>query len=888
MAGKSKKKSSDPLGSIFDFIFMEADKPVDKRKPVKPTGVSAGDTLTDGVLAALEKPGAFISNTIVDEFNGALDITIAEADFNEYGKIKLSTQSLAGFLKDPAGQAKKAADRAKAIRKASRVRMLGEAADDFLTRAWAHKYGDLEAKEIARANASANERVESYKISKALGESVRPVEREVGLGITAAVPERDRINDFMIDRTVELIGQRTFGSSWNSMPEDRKIKFSQFVTKGRGEDKPRGRGTGGFSVLDGQRFVAREFGNREARNFGRALLSFQPDENIDISNPEIYKTLENDHLTGKINSLRNAAPGSPEEKQRKIYEKTKTLVNLRTKKQIRDLQELLRDPNLPQSQRTRIEDAVNQGEMALRLVGGRTVLISTIGKWEGYVNSINNVWGGVLGAQNLVPSVLNGDFFDPGKNTLGPTEVTSKLGTKITVARTGSNKLLNAYNQMGESLYYMTPRSLFKTFLVNGEGFGRIYLRQSNALMQMGSDLGGFGAGFDATTLINNMDRLVGRDLNTYLRDALDNIRTGGALSAVDFGKLEKLLKSSKNFRNLTHVFSFPSRLNAAITSRLIAIIAPQTRKMRRGVVRMFLKNKSIAKWVRKTGGGKLLRSFIQSGGFKNLVKPLVTAISGALGVAFTPLVGFLTSIVTGIVIDLAMKMGKILLQLGAVILIGIVAVVVVGFGGARRAWRKFNKRTYSYNYVVPGTVNTCSGYDPGVIIGPGPGPGGPEIPTDCTGGESVYDVFKRAREYVNSHYGSVSTNLVLVDCPGHYMCSSIGWAWCYSSDNIYCKADKLGGASCEYIFELSVHELIHQVQGWGDCNTDMREWGADYLSNNGGNYTFLTTSGCKKATQVSTAGCTAEEAKKAALCWETNTTCFKNIRSQIISRFCN
>ncbi len=894
MPSRGKKDNYDSLGGIFDFIFMEADKPVDKRRPVKPTGVSAGDSLTDGIFAALEKPGAFISNTIVDEFNSALDVTIAEADFNEYGKIRLSTQSLAGFIKDPAGQVQKAADRAKAIRKASRVRMLAEATDDFLTTAWAHKYGDLEAKRITRANASANERVESYRVSRALGQSLRPVERKTGLGITTPIVELDRTNDFMVDRAVELIGQRTFGSRWSTLPEDKKAKFSEYITKGRGEAIPKG-GTkkdkkGGFNILDGQRFLVREFGKKEAQNFGRVLLSFKPDENIDISDPEVYKTLENDYLTGRINALQNAAPGSAEEKQRKIYEKTKTLVNLRTKQQIADLRERLNDPtlNLSQKEKDRIQDAINQGEAALKLVGGRSALVGSIGRWEGYINSINTVWGGVLGAQNLVPSILNGDFFDPAKNTLGPTQQTERMGIKVTMARTGSNKILNTYNQMGEALYYMTPRSLFKTFLVNGEGFARVYIKKGFALEQMEKAFGGFGAGYDAENMIKNMDSLVGKDLDKYINDALENIKNGHSISDDDLKKLEKLLKSSKSFRKLTHFFSLPARLNAAFTARFKAVIGPQLQKARKGIVRIFLKNKNVANWIRKTGGGRLLKTFIEKGGLKNLIKPLVSAVAGALGIALTPIGSFLITIATNMVMDLAMKMGKILIQIGVVILIGIVAVVVVGFGGARRAWKKFNKRTYSYNYVVPDTVNFCDAYNPGGVDNPGEDPDAPDLPTNCAGGESVQDVFSRAKEYVSSTYGSVGTNLVLVNCPGHDMCDDIDWAWCYSADAIYCKADKLASASCEYIFSLSVHELLHQIQGWGGCDTDMREWGADYLSSNGGGYTFSTPSGCKKATQIDTSACTADQATKAALCWDTGTSCFSSIRSQILSRFCN
>ncbi|NLE31076.1 hypothetical protein GX618_02260, partial [Candidatus Dojkabacteria bacterium] len=153
--------------------------------------------------------------------------------------------------------------------------------------------------------------------------------------------------------------------------------------------------------------------------------------------------------------------------------------------------------------------------------------------------------------------------------------------------------------------------------------------------------------------------------------------------------------------------------------------------------------------------------------------------------------------------------------------------------------------------------------------------------------GDDVYEIFAQAREYVSSNYRPVSTGLELVTCPGHDMCSSIDWAWCYSAGSIFCKGDKLMGTSPQYAYELFVHELIHQIQGWGACNTDMREWGADYLSNNGGNYNFTTPSGCRRATEVNTSACSGDEAVNAALCWDTSTDCWRSIRSQIINRFC-
>jgi hypothetical protein len=890
MAKAKSPSNYDVVGGIFDFIFTEAEKPVDKRRPVRPTGFSAEGALTDAMLAALEKPGVFMSNNIIDEFNSALDINIAQVDFNEYGKIKLSTKNLAGYLKDPAKQIKGTFDRAKGGRKSSRVRMLGETMDDFITTAWAQKYGNLEAKKITLANASANEKTEAYKIAKAVGESHRPVEREAGPGLGyRGVSQLDRSNDFMIDRTIELMGSKTFRSDWDSLPESDKVKFANFLSRGK------------VTPIEIQQFLDRNYGNRYARNFSMVLLSFGDNEPIEISDPEVYKTIENDHITGRINALSGAAPNSPEEKQRKIYKRTKVMINLRTQKQIEDLTAKLADPSLSPIARARISQAILDGEAALESVwGGQTSLVSTIGKWEGYINSINATWGGVMGAQNLVPSILNGDFFDPDKNTTGPTKsiesgIKDLEGMKIVVARTDKNRVINAYNQMGESLYYMTPRSIFRTFFVNGEGFARLLNRDVMGLKDLESKLGGFGVrGYGADEITKSIKEKVGRDLDNYLNTALGGLRTSGSLSAEDLEKISKLLNSSKNMRNLTHFFSLPARLNGAISNQIKNVIGPRMKKARAKIVATFLKNKNIANWVAKTGGGKLLRTFIQEGGLKNLLKPIITAIAGTLGIALTPIVGFLISVATSVAMEFAMKGVKVLFQIGQVVLIALVAVLVLGLGGAKKTWNKFNKKSYSYNYVVPDTVKQCDVYEDlyaGGIEGPFPYPGpyplGPDFPP-YPGGDDVYEIFAQAREYVSSNFRPVSADLVLVTCPGHDRCDDIQGGVCYSAGSIYCKADKLPGATPQYIFELSVHELLHQIQGRGACNTDMREWGADYLSNNGGGYSFSTSSGCRRATQIDTSSCSGDEARDAALCWDTSTSCWNSIRSQINGRFCN
>jgi len=732
--------------------------------------------------------------------------------------------------------------------------MIGESIDDFLTTAWAHKYGNLEAKEIARANASANEKAESYKIARAVGQRM--------------VPEGEK--DFMIDRSVNLLGQKTFGNRWFSMNEQERLEFSRRLAAGNSRQ----------GVIS---YLAQRYGQTEAQNFDSALIK-QPGDRINIYDPDLYKGLENNYLTEKIYSLRDAPEGSEEEKQRKIYERTKMLINIKTRQEIDALKGKLKEGNLSADQKREIERAINDAEIVLREVGGVHNLATGIGRWEGYLNSRKMLGG--LSRTNLVGSILNGDFFDPRKNKRSPVEskkIEEMPGVEIYVFKKDpkGNRVMNAYNEMGEALYYATPRSLFRTFFYNGELFARGLYKNNEQLKGL---LNGAGAGALGDDVVKSIFSLKGEELDKEINSILKKIKIQigeGKLSQKDFERIEKLIGQSKKFKNLTRAFSMPARTKKAIEDQLKKVFDKPLRKFRASIVRTLLKNKTIKEWIIKNHGGKLLGEFVKNGGLQNLMKPLVSAIAGALGIALTPLASIAITIGVNIAMDLAGKIAKVFAQMMLLAIVGLIAGIVV-LGGSIGSWKKWNRKTFSYNYVVPDTVNQCSAYgNQGYYIPPNGGGGspGPIIPPGWEGAEDAYELYKRAREYVSETYGRpLSIELALVVCPGGPGCTDIDWAWCYSGlDYVYCKVDKILGASDQTNYLLFVHELIHQIQG-KSCPSMVREWGADYLSQGGGGY------GCR----VSTSACTPEEAVNAALCWDTSTACYRDVAQQVGAGACD
>ena len=739
MAQQKSNDNYDALGSIFDFIFKESKKPADKRRSVKPTDLTGESNLVDALVATLELPGAFITDSGINELNTALDFQIADIGFGDRGGIKISTKNLVDVLKDPGGFVDKQMQRAQSIRKAQRVRMFGEFMDDYLTTAWAHKYGNLEAKKIALANGSANERAESHIIGRAVGQSVRGFDSNANRKAGTPGGSNPLERDFMLNRSVDLLGERTFGQKWFNMGKDEKADFVKILT---GTDELSGSVSQSVAMSDVQKFLVKKYGKKEAMNFGRAMdwKGFDKNAanvvgNVDILDPEFYRFLENDNLTGKINSLKNAAPGSEEEKERKIYEKTKLLVNLRVESQIKDLEKKLKDPNLSQAHRDKIQRAIDDAKEAKEKVGGRGAFIGKIGRWEGYLGSLNTVYGGVL-STNVMGSILSGDFFDKGKNTVfNPVEERSikddrgekykdfdvKIYRAKRVEGKGS-KFINAYNEMGENLYYMTPRSIVRTIFYNGEGFVRLLDKNIEALKKMGVSPEDIVAG--------TINKLSDADIEDILNKSFSSLNPKDR--EVKKKKLQEMMKDNKRFAGLAkrhgRLFSIQEKIKGKMKKRM--------QELRVSFARKLLKNATIRKWIVKSGASKLLGNWIVSGGVKTLVRSLVTAAAGALGMALTPLGSIVIMAVTALVTDGLMKLAKVALNTAKWALLGVLCIIILIISMGHGNWRRLNKISFADQNVIPGKVVSCEAYGYGNIA---PTPFSPIIVPPPTGETCVF-----------------------------------------------------------------------------------------------------------------------------------------------------
>lgn len=751
MAKPRKDENYDALGSIFDFIFKESKKPPDKRRPIKPTGIAGESMLTDALAATLEMPGAFITDNTINELNTALDLQLANVDFgSDYGKITVSTNNVADFIRDPEAFVDNVIKKGQGIRKAQRARFLGEFMDDYLTTAWAHKYGDLEVKKIALANASAGEKSEGYKIGRAIGQSTRGFDYKanVGLGKQGASDIGER--NFMLNRSVDLLGSRTFGSRWNQMGNNEKDEFMRVLSsykvvptadnKDINVESPK--------IAEIQDYLQTHYGRTEAEEFAKALNYKAIDGRVNIlEDVELYRFLENENVSERLRDLSNATPGAEEEKQKKIYEKTKLLLNLRTRGEIDKLEEMLKNPNLTNDQKDKIQSVIDDSNEVLKIVDGRGgdallkigPLVGKIGRWEGYINSLNNVYGGVVGMPNLVPSIINGSFFDVNRNTVCNPVEEVKINYlskdedqtfKIYRAKKGEKgkgaRFINAYNEMGENLYYLTPRSIVRTLLFNGEGFVRLLDKNFDSIFALAKAQ---GLEIKKEDIVKGLMGETREDFESLLRDKLGN--------TIDKRKLDALLKGNKNLAGLSRVFSLNARIQGIVKKR----VEKQMRRVRDKFANMLLNNKTLGKWLVKSGATKLLGQWVAKGGIQTLVKSLVTAVAGAAGMALTPLGSIAIMLLTGLITDLLFKLAKVLVGAAKLILLGvcglIVVIILVAFGGGR----KMNKMLFSYNNVIPGNVISCSAYGYGNVA---PNPLNPIVPPrtqqECVlGSQGIY-----------------------------------------------------------------------------------------------------------------------------------------------------
>ena len=682
--GKKSKDDEEILSQIFDFIFAQLKEKPAKRKPLKRGGPASSSVMADAVAAALEKPGLFVNEHIIESMNDALTIELGRMNAMEDGsaKAKITTTNLVDFIRDPDKVLSKPKQAAQEIRKSRRVEAFGKSMQALAAYAWAKKYNlDLDTRKALVGYYEAQGRGTEAEAGHALA--------NISGGKSLMMQNSDKT--YQWNRSAELIGRGVYGEVvWASLSDADKSRFRKAV------------------LLKGDGLNTTELANY--KNIAMAISGGNSNK-IDINENDQYIALENYNIDQRINELQQQLATNPNNNPDKVKEgitrleeakiiisghldKSTNLVAAQQELVVR-IRDAKRNLNAARQANDRALMSQYQKEIKRLQEGSRTLnsmsFWGKVGSVEGVYNSWKDIYGGVAG-ENVVLSIVNGSFFDKDSNrifcpsegvkiTLNSHEkhkpgssnpldrVDKDEQIKIYVAAKGSNPLINGYNNIMTNLYYLTPKSILKSLFVNGEGFVYLAYRKQLGMMSRNG-----GKVIDFKLLLKNDP--------TYISGLITN-----GISLSEISELQKVAKTAK-------FFTFFQRQRDTVNDWLNDNVY---RKLREKIGN-FLIDK-----VRGEGADLLLSQWIEKGGFEVLAKTLVTTVLDGLGIAATGGLGsVIVPILTAFVSDILYDIAKVLIEIVLLLAGGILGLAV--FGGDA-AVRNFNKTTYAYTNETPGEV---------------------------------------------------------------------------------------------------------------------------------------------------------------------------------------
>lgn len=234
---RSLEEEQEVIGQIFDFIFKEAKKKPEKRKPIKVSGLNGKGLLTDGLIAALEKPGAFLTTQAAKDLQDSLDITLTKILPNQAdptAPIKISASNLVSIFKDPMGTMQSMKDRADANRKSGKANYLGKVMRQFTASGWARRYADLDT-QIAVRLGMASQNISELEKSQLKFKERSDVQGALGQAATGKVDTYSHELANMQERAATLIGRNIFTEEkWNSFSREDQDKFRAIFGMGAG------------------------------------------------------------------------------------------------------------------------------------------------------------------------------------------------------------------------------------------------------------------------------------------------------------------------------------------------------------------------------------------------------------------------------------------------------------------------------------------------------------------------------------------------------------------------------------------------------------------------------------------------------------------------------
>ncbi len=662
MPQKKQEQYEDALGSIFDFIFAESQKPPNKSKPLKVTGIDGTTEIVDALAAAVENPAMFVNENTLNAFQDFVDIDLAKIDLDQRGgQIRFRLKNIGKMLRDPSGYIDSQFKTAEAIRKSQRMAAAGEAMRGVVAGSWAAKKGL------------------DYETRRALTGVGRPHEFS-----------RD-----MMTRADKLM-ESHFSSGSSSVNKGRLIAR---YGKDKGEKLFKLYKEAESAYQGGtQQERAKIFSGKNSNE----LYSFLEAENIrNKARLETDPQKKRDYLSASRFVDNIASIGEV----RKTMERSKKAMKFH-QDQIRDLKKQGAPQSAIDKHRKRISELRSDYNMAQRYE-----LASNLGTFEGHWNTAKELF--IDG--NLLPNIITGDFFNDNRNQIrwlqpakqfertfttnvGLRGKTRAKGTvKFLGAKEGSNKFQQSYYDAMAPLYYLSPVTLVKS-LGNGEAFAyRASVIEKAFKKEMQDVLEKSIAGFDMNKF---MEEILNGNGEAYLSTLT------GSIAPDLLKKMEKFIGKQERWNKLAYNFSAISRAKDAVTKKLEEMIE----KRLGGEIKEVIGNRLLKVAFIQKFGKEAIEAWMVNGGFRALVRGVTTAALQAVGFSIAGPVGnAIVTALTWVSTEVVMKVAKPVLKFGVNT---VLLVIVGGFGLIVLLFGSIYLMTFGkFAHVAPNEIVMCEAY---------------------------------------------------------------------------------------------------------------------------------------------------------------------------------
>lgn len=854
-----KGQSGDVIDSVFDFVFTESQKPPSKVKPVTVTGLDSTDPYVDVATAVLEKPLMYVNKTTEGAIKGASNIDIASFNIDSKdGKVRVDFGSgnIVDVLNNDLTFVDKAFEKLEAARKAGRMTAWGKEIAAFTAAGMATQMGlDAETRDVflkvgktdTDPNADYEMNLRSFKLASQFWEksdfqNISESSLKSIYGDVKGAEVYKNIQSIHSKYEAEMgkpEGQRDFSNVFNEAGANRDMHlFFEKFNFAKKEAEARNKA----ATLDPNSKEAIKL-NRQATGYRDAQNTLTIIQDSDrykkhggIDKYVIQKEAELRTLKNELRNLSGATDKASIDRLRDIRGEIKGI-----DVQVRNF---------------KIQKTAH-----------------SLGMIETQLDSIKQLYEYTVGG-GLIPALINGDFFDARKNVawgLQPRDADStvtfsylaKDGKLITtdykglLAKSGKNRFEQSYYEgMMDYYYRFTPKGIIEN-LTTGNGFARQAFKQREALIETfkNSAAGKLFADGDI-----EWDKLFGAGGAGYLKSLEGNPKFAKLLEYIEnnkgkFERFNKLVKTADKFNFVKRAKDWLG--NNSLYKKTIGALAGKVKDSFRNLLLKIAKD-NIAK-------GKIEELFAKELGLRAVSIALKTAIKSALATytgGISAALGFVIDRAVDIAMQVVVKAAKPVIKFAITgfvfALVGIIGILSLIFVSPLKTSRTLG----SYSHVAPHEI--ILGETDYVV----PIEGDPGLPGETVPGVSFPIYSGGAYDILMSIASEFGVSVSLHDCTGSTegYCGKIAGGWCYAAQGtVYCDMSRIPESAYNTIFR---HEVMHFVQVWYfDYQTDRkyREWGADYMSNNGGWYCVVVNGVSMRATTAAEifkreGGCTEED----------------------------